>query len=88
MSRCIAKDFVQASRDIPNRYPWGQILILDSEMIRSRWMVLRGLQDVVQGFKLLASPPGKKVNLRSIAQLGQTKPTVTIEFEERVAIMF
>lgn len=53
------KDFVQASRDIPNRYPIGSNIILDSENDSVTVDGIERAADVVQGSKFLSIPPGK-----------------------------
>lgn len=77
------KDFVQASRDIPNRYPIGSNIILDSE---NNSVTVDGIEraaDVVQGSKFLGIPPGKSQLEVYCSSWVKKKPTVTIEFEER-----
>ncbi len=77
------KDFVQASRDIPNRYPMGSNLTLNSE---NNSVTVDGIEraaDVVQGSKFLSIPPGKSQLEVYYSSWVKTKPTVTIEFEER-----
>lgn len=77
------KDFVQASRDIPNRYPMGSNIILDSENDSVTVDGLERAADVVQGSKFLSIPPGKSQLEVYFSSWVKTKPTVTIEFEER-----
>lgn len=77
------KDFVQASRDIPNRYPIGSNIILDSENDSVTVDGIERAADVVQGSKFLSIPPGKSQLEVYCSSWVKKKPTVTIEFEER-----
>lgn len=77
------KDFVQASRDIPNRYPTGSNIILDSENDSVTVDGIERAADVVQGSKFLSIPPGKSQLEVYCSSWVKKKPTVTIEFEER-----
>ena len=77
------KDFVQASRDIPNRYPMGSNIILDSENDSVTVDGIEKAADVVQGSKFLSIPPGKSQLEVYCSNWVKIKPTVTIEFEER-----
>lgn len=77
------KDFVQVSRDIPNRYPMGSNIILDSENDSVTVDGIERAADVVQGSKFLSVPPGKSQLEVYCSSWVKIKPTVTIEFEER-----
>ena len=77
------KDFVKASRDIPNRYPMGSNIILDSENDSVTVDGIERAADVVQGSKFLSIPPGKSQLEVYCSNWVKIKPTVTIEFEER-----
>lgn len=77
------KDFVQASRDIPNRYPMGANIILDSENDSVTVDGIERAADVVQGSKFLSIPPGKSQLEVYCSSWVKIKPTVIIEFEER-----
>ena len=77
------KDFVQASRDIPNRYPMGSNIILDSENDSVTVDGIERTADVVQGSKFLSIPPGKSQLEIYCSSWVKIKPTITIEFEER-----
>ena len=77
------KDFVQASRDIPNRYPMGSNIILDSENDSVTVDGIERAADVVQGSKFLSIPSGKSQLEVYCSSWVKIKPTVTIEFEER-----
>lgn len=77
------KDFVKASRDIPNRYPMGSNIILDSENDSVTVDGIERAADVVQGSKFLSIPPGKSQLEVYCSSWAKIKPTVTIEFEER-----
>lgn len=77
------KDFVQASRDIPNRYPMGSNIILNSENDSVTVDGIERAADVVQGSKFLSIPPGKSQLEVYCSSWVKIRPTVTIEFEER-----
>lgn len=77
------KDFVQASRDIPNRYPIGSNIILDSENDSVTVDGIERAADVVQGSKFLSIPPGKSQLEVYCSSWVKTKPTVKVEFKER-----
>ncbi|EMG32399.1 capsid and scaffold protein [Streptococcus phage Javan350] len=77
------KDFVQVSRDIPNRYPMGSNIILDSENDSVTVDGIERAADVVQGSKFLSVPPGKSQLEVYCSSWVKIRPTVTIEFEER-----
>ncbi|MBV7365911.1 distal tail protein Dit [Streptococcus vulneris] len=77
------KDFVQASRDIPNRYPMGSNIILDSENDSVTVDGIEKAADVVQGSKFLSIPPGSSQLEVYCSSWVKTKPTVKVEFKER-----
>lgn len=77
------KDFVSVINDLPNRYPIGSNVILDSE---NNLVTVDGIQkavDVVQGSKFLSIPPGSSQLEVYCSSWVKTKPTVKVEFKER-----
>lgn len=77
------KDFVPAIGDVPNRYPIGSNVILNSE---NDTVTVDGVEravDVVQGSKFLSIPPGRSQLEVYCSSWIKTKPTVTVEFKER-----
>lgn len=77
------KDFVSVVNDLPNRYPIGSSVILDSENDTVTVDGIERASDVVQGSKFLSIPPGKSQLEVYCSSWIKTKPTVTIEFKER-----
>lgn len=77
------KDFVQTTRDIPNRYPIGSNIVLNSE---NDTVTVDGIEktvDVVDGSHWLTIPPGNSRLEIYCSSWIKTKPTVKVEFEER-----
>ena len=77
------KDFVSVINDLPNRYPIGSNVILDSE---NNSVTVDGIEkavDVVQGSKFLSIPPGSSQLEVYCSSWVKTKPTVRVEFKER-----
>lgn len=77
------KDFVSVINDLPNRYPIGSNVILDSE---NNSVTVDGIEkavDVVQGSKFLSIPPGSSWLEVYCSSWVKTKPTVKVEFKER-----
>lgn len=77
------KDFVSVINDLPNRYPIGSNVILDSE---NNSVTVDGIEkavDVVQGSKFLSIPPGRSQLEVYCSSWVKTKPTVKVEFKER-----
>lgn len=77
------KDFVSVINDLPNRYPIGSNVILDSE---NNSVTVDGIEkavDVVQGSKFLSIPPGSSRLEVYCSSWVKTKPTVKVEFKER-----
>ena len=77
------KDFVSVVNDLPNRYPIGSNVTLDSE---NNSVIVDGIEkssDVVQGSKFLSIPPGRSQLEVYCSSWVKTKPTVTVEFKER-----
>lgn len=77
------KDFVSAFGDVPNRYPIGSNIILNSENDTVTVDGLEKIVDVVQGSKFLTIPPGNSRLEIYCSSWIKTKPTVKVEFEER-----
>ncbi|WP_105140136.1 distal tail protein Dit [Streptococcus suis] len=77
------KDFVSATKDIPNRYPIGSNIVLNSENDTVTVDGLERIVDIVHGSTFLTVPPGKSTFEVYCSSWVKTKPTVKIEFEER-----
>ena len=77
------KDFVQASRDIPNRYPIGSNVVINSEDDTVYIVGIAKAEEVVDGSQWLSIPPGNSKLEMYFSSFIKKKPTVTIEFEER-----
>ena len=77
------KDFVQASRDIPNRYPMGSNVVINSEDDTVYIDGIAKAGEVVDGSQWLSIPPGESKLEMYFSSFIKKKPTVTIEFEER-----
>ena len=77
------KDFVQASRDIPNRYPIGSNVVINSEDDTVYIDGIAKVGEVVDGSQWLSIPPGESKLEMYFSSFIKKKPTVTIEFEER-----
>lgn len=77
------KDFVPSIGDVPNRYPIGSNLIINSE---TDSVTLDGIEktvDVVDGSHWLTIPPGNSRLEIYCSSWIKTKPSVKVEFEER-----
>lgn len=77
------KDFVNVIKDIPNRYPQGSVIVVDSE---DDTVFVDGIDkfgDRVQGSGWLKIPPGNSQLEVYSSSWVATKPTVTVKFEER-----
>ena len=77
------KDFVPVFGNIPNRYPVGSNVVLNSE---NDTVTVDGIEkntDVIQGSKFLSIPPGKSQFEVYYSSWVKTKPTVAVEFKER-----
>lgn len=77
------KDFVQASRDIPNRYPIGSNVVINSEDDTVYIDGIAKAGEVVDGSQWPSIPPGESKLEMYFSSFIKKKPTVTIEFEER-----
>lgn len=77
------KDFVPTIGDVPNRYPIGSNVVLNSE---NDTVTVDGLEktvDVVDGSSFLTIPPGNSQLEVYCSSWVKTKPTVKVEFKER-----
>ncbi|MFA9493190.1 distal tail protein Dit [Streptococcus sp. E17BB] len=77
------KDFVSSWVDVPNRYPMGSTLVLDSETDRVVVDGIERLSDLVHGSGFLKIPPGNSRLEVYCSSWLRTKPTVAVSFEER-----
>lgn len=77
------KDFVNGTKDIPNRYAAGSTLIINSENDSVFLNNLPNLDQVVDGSLWPVIPPGKSEIEILQSSWAKKKPTVSIEFEER-----
>ena len=77
------KDFVQVSKDIPNRYPIGSNVVINSEDDTVYIDGIAKAGEVVDGSQWLSIPPGESKLEMYFSSFIKKKPTVTIEFEER-----
>lgn len=77
------KDFVPAIGDVPNRYPIGSNIILNSENDTVTVDGLEKVVDVVDGSSFLTIPPGNSQLEVYCSSWVKTKPTVKVEFKER-----
>lgn len=77
------KDFVNGTKDVPNRYAAGSTLIINSENDTVFLNNLPDLDQVVDGSLWPVIPPGKSEIEILQSSWAKKKPTVSIEFEER-----
>ena len=77
------KDFVPSIGDVPNRYPIGSNIVLNSENDTVTVDGIEKIVDIVQGSKFLSIPPGNSQLEVYCSSWVKTKPTVTVEFKER-----
>nr|DAW04022.1 MAG TPA: distal tail protein [Caudoviricetes sp.] len=77
------KDFVQVSRDIPNRYPIGSTIIVNNEEDTIMVDGINKFGDRVHGSSWIKLPPGKSQLEIYTSSWVKKKPTVSINFEER-----
>ena len=77
------KDFVNGTKDIPNRYVAGSTLVINSENDSVFLNNLPNLDQVVDGSLWPVIPPGKSEIEILQSSWAKKKPSVTIEFEER-----
>lgn len=77
------KDFVSVVNDLPNRYPIGSNLIINSEVDSVTLDGIERTVDVVDGSHWLTIPPGNSRLEVYCSSWIKTKPTIKVEFEER-----
>lgn len=77
------KDFVPTIGDVPNRYPIGSNVVLNSENDTVTVDGLEKIVDVVDGSSFLTIPPGNSQLEVYCSSWVKTKPTVKVEFKER-----
>ncbi|MDG3136701.1 distal tail protein Dit [Streptococcus suis] len=77
------KDFVSTIKDIPNRYPIGSNVVIDSERDTVSVDGLERINDIVHGSKFLTIPPGKSTLEVFCSSWIRNQPTIKVEFEER-----
>lgn len=77
------KDFVPAIGDVPNRYPIGSNVVLNSENDTVTVDGLEKIVDVVDGSSFLSIPPGNSQLEVYCSSWVKAKPTVKVEFKER-----
>jgi len=77
------KDFVPGVGDVPNRYPIGSNVVLNSENDTVTVDGLEKIVDVVDGSSFLTIPPGNSQLEVYCSSWVKTKPTVKVEFKER-----
>lgn len=77
------KDFVPSVGDVPNRYPIGSNVVLNSENDTVTVDGLEKIVDVVDGSSFLTIPPGNSQLEVYCSSWVKTKPTVKVEFKER-----
>ncbi|HEL2509851.1 TPA: phage tail family protein [Streptococcus suis] len=77
------KDHVNVAKDIPNRYPIGSNIVLNSEDDTVTVDGLERIVDIVHGSTFLTIPPGRSTLEVYSSSWVRTKPTVKIAFEER-----
>ena len=77
------KDFVEVSKDVPNRYAMGTTAVINSEDDTVYIDGIAKTNEVVDGSQWLVIPPGNSQLEMYFSSFIKKKPTVTIEFEER-----
>ena len=77
------KDFVPMTGDIPNRYPMGSNIVINSEDDTVYIDGIAKAGEVVDGSQWISVPPGESKLEMYFSSFIKKKPTVTIEFEER-----
>ena len=77
------KDFVPMTGDIPNRYPMGSNVVINSEDDTVYIDGIAKAGEVVDGSQWLSIPPGNSKLEMYFSSFIKKHPTVTIEFEER-----
>ena len=80
---CYRKDFVPVTKDIPNRYSIGSNVVVNCENDSVTVDGLERIRDIVDGSTFPIIPTGNsKLEIYNSSWVG-SKPTVTVEFEER-----
>lgn len=77
------KDFVDHTRDIPNRYPIGSTIIVNNEEDTIMVDGINKFGDRVHGSSWITLPPGKSQLEIYTSSWVKKKPTVSVKFEER-----
>ena len=77
------KDFVDNTRDIPNRYPIGSTIIVNNEEDTIMVDGINKFGDRVHGSSWITLPPGKSQLEIYTSSWVKKKPTVSVKFEER-----
>lgn len=77
------KDFVRVREDIPNRFPMGSSVVINSEDDTVSVDGLLKVSEVVDGSKWLSFPPGRSTLEIYQSSFVRQSPHVKIEFEER-----
>lgn len=77
------KDFVTVTKDIPNRFPIGSNVVINSEDDTVYIDGIAKSSEVVDGSTWLVIPPGTSQLELYVSSFVRNKPTVKIEFEER-----
>ena len=80
---CYRKDFVPVTKDIPNRYSTGSNVVVNCENDSVTVDGLERIRDIVDGSTFPTIPTGNsKLEIYNSSWVG-SKPTVSVEFEER-----
>ena len=77
------KDFVDNTRDIPNRYPIGSTIIVNNEEDTIMVDGINKFGDRMHGSSWITLPPGKSQLEIYTSSWVKKKPTVSVKFEER-----
>ena len=77
------KDFVTLTRDIPNRYPTGSNIVINSEDDSVYIDGMAKVSEVVDGSQWLEIPPGQSQLELYFSSFIKKLPTVTVNLEER-----
>lgn len=77
------KDFVTGIRDVPNRYRSGSTVVIDCENDGITVGGLNKFSDRVHGSSWLKVPPGNSKLEVYCSSWAKSKPTVSVNFEER-----
>lgn len=77
------KDFVPTMNDIPNRFPIGSNVLINSEDDTVYIDGIAKANEIVDGSQWLSISPGKSKLELYFSSFIKKHPTVTIEFEER-----